>query len=369
VRPPFLRRAVGAAVALGLVVPGFAATPAAAKASDPLGAAQSRVVEATKAANAAIAEFQAAESRHFATQEEAAATRREIGRLRAEQQRLVKLARLRAVTAYKGGGGAIDDFMGGLDDGDVMDAARRATLLDRVNARGNQAIALLGRVTSDLHAREAALRKELREQAEALAELKEQEQAAIAALEEARRAEQQLRERLAAEKRAAEYAAMVAAARARARAEAERAANSSGGGAVGQIIGSGSWVCPVQGGPLAFRNDWGDPRSGGRTHKGTDMFAPRGTPVVAVLAGSVFFQGDRLGGNAAYVSASDGNTYYYAHLNDYVGGARSVSAGEVIGHVGTTGTFDSPPHLHFEIRIGGPNGTKVNPYPTLAARC
>jgi len=121
---------------------------------------------------------------------------------------------------------------------------------------------------------------------------------------------------------------------------------------------------------VSFTDTFGSPRSGGRTHKGTDLFAPVGTPVVAVLSGSVFFQGDPLGGNAAYVNGSDGNTYYYAHLNDYVGGARSVQAGELIGHVGQTGdAAGAPPQLHFEIRLGGPNGTQIDPYPTLAAHC
>ena len=112
----------------------------------------------------------------------------------------------------------------------------------------------------------------------------------------------------------------------------------------------GTWVCPVQG-PVSFTDTFGSPRSGGRRHQGNDLFAPVGTPLVAVTDGSVFFQGDPLGGNAAYVEGHDGNTYYYAHLNDYVGGARPVTAGELIGHVGNTGdASDGPPQLHFEIR-------------------
>ena len=66
----------------------------------------------------------------------------------------------------------------------------------------------------------------------------------------------------------------------------------------------------------------------------------------------------------------NGTTYYYAHLNDYVGGNRSVSTGELIGHVGNTGNAaDAPPHVHFEIRPGGPNGQAINPTPTLFAHC
>jgi peptidoglycan LD-endopeptidase LytH len=58
--------------------------------------------------------------------------------------------------------------------------------------------------------------------------------------------------------------------------------------------------------------------------------------------------------------------YFYAHLSSYVGGARSVAQGEVVGLVGMTGNA-SAPHLHFEIRIGGANGQRIDPYPTLRA--
>jgi peptidoglycan LD-endopeptidase LytH len=76
------------------------------------------------------------------------------------------------------------------------------------------------------------------------------------------------------------------------------------------------------------------------------------------------------GGGTAYVQGQDGNTCYYAHLSDYVGGARAVAAGELIGHVGNTGdAAGGPTHLHFEIRRGGPNGRAIDPYPTLAAHC
>jgi murein DD-endopeptidase MepM/ murein hydrolase activator NlpD len=122
------------------------------------------------------------------------------------------------------------------------------------------------------------------------------------------------------------------------------------------------FLCPVRG---SFTDDYGDPRSGGRSHAGTDIFAGTGTPVVAVKSGSVSFQREGAGGNAAYLSGSDGNTYYYAHLSSFAGGPRSVTQGEVIGYVGQTGSATAP-HLHFEIRTGG---GAVNPYPTLASSC
>jgi murein DD-endopeptidase MepM/ murein hydrolase activator NlpD len=97
------------------------------------------------------------------------------------------------------------------------------------------------------------------------------------------------------------------------------------------------------------------------------MFVPTGTAAVAVKAGTVRYVPDEgAGGNTAYLQAEDGNTYFYAHLSQFVGGARSVAKGEVIGLTGMTGNA-SAPHLHFEIRIGGDNGGRTDPYPTLKA--
>ena len=95
------------------------------------------------------------------------------------------------------------------------------------------------------------------------------------------------------------------------------------------------------------------------------MFAPTGAPLVAVKAGTISHMPmNGAGGNEAYLAANDGNVYFYAHLSQYAGGPRSVSQGEVIGYVGSTGNAAAP-HLHFEIRIGGANGTRIDPYPTL----
>jgi len=112
----------------------------------------------------------------------------------------------------------------------------------------------------------------------------------------------------------------------------------------------------------------------GEQHKGTDIFAPEGTPVRAVDEGSIRHDTDPKGGTVVYLTGADGWRYYYAHLSSYEGKApRKVKAGEVIGYVGRTGNAATrEAHLHFEVRPppvapGQAPGAPMDPFPFLQA--
>ncbi|MGH9164382.1 MAG: peptidoglycan DD-metalloendopeptidase family protein [Acidimicrobiales bacterium] len=129
-------------------------------------------------------------------------------------------------------------------------------------------------------------------------------------------------------------------------------------------IGSGaavSIVCPVAG-RTTFTNTWLAPRSGGRQHKGVDIFADEGTPVVAPVDGDVELAEDPLGGLAFHLWGDDRNYFYGAHLSAYTSATGRVIAGTVLGYVGHTGNADeTAPHLHFESHPGRSRGQPANP--------
>ncbi|MDO9175173.1 MAG: M23 family metallopeptidase [Actinomycetota bacterium] len=122
-------------------------------------------------------------------------------------------------------------------------------------------------------------------------------------------------------------------------------------------------------------DNFGDPRSGGRTHAGTDILATRGQEVYAMADGTLTYQafaggsgGASLSGNLWRLDATTGGTYYvYAHLDAFAPGlsvGSAVFAGQVIGWVGDTGNAGPGNyHLHFEIHPNG--GGAVNPLPLL----
>ncbi len=126
-------------------------------------------------------------------------------------------------------------------------------------------------------------------------------------------------------------------------------------------------TCPVKG-SHEFIDSWGFPRSGGRRHKGVDVLATIGTPIVAPVNGVVSFRSNSVGGRSFHLTDEFGNYYYGTHLSAYGDIEGEVRAGQVIGYVGDDGNAAGIPHLHFEIHPGGrPNA--INPYPDTAAVC
>lgn len=120
--------------------------------------------------------------------------------------------------------------------------------------------------------------------------------------------------------------------------------------------------------PYDLYNSWGQPRDGGRRkHRGIDIFAPKGTAVVAVANGIISYIGEQpKGGQCLWLTTESGASFYYAHLDRWAAGlyeGMEVQTGDLLGYVGNTGNAKStPPHLHFGINE---NDEMVNPYPIL----
>jgi murein DD-endopeptidase MepM/ murein hydrolase activator NlpD len=225
----------------------------------------------------------------------------------------------------------------------LQDLERTRALLETAKKKSSQAAANFKAQRKNLEQKIAALQK---------AEAKRQKDAAVRRAVEAAAAEQRRQAEAAAAKAASEAAA--------------RAAALGGSSVIGsRVYVASGLLCPVAG-PSTFVDTWGAPRSGGRRHQGVDMLSPRGTPSVAVVAGTIRISQNRLGGNALWLNGADGNSYYYAHFDRY-GKGGAVNAGDVIGYVGDTGNARGTPHLHFEVHPGG--GAAVDPYPTARAAC
>jgi murein DD-endopeptidase MepM/ murein hydrolase activator NlpD len=127
-----------------------------------------------------------------------------------------------------------------------------------------------------------------------------------------------------------------------------------------------------------LRDTFAQARGGGRIHRAMDILAPRGTPVVAAVDGTIrkIFSSKGGGLTIYQFDRDEERVYYYAHLDRYAAGlaeGQSVRQGTVIGYVGTSGNAPAgTPHLHFSIEVLSPTkewwkGEPVNPYPILSA--
>jgi murein DD-endopeptidase MepM/ murein hydrolase activator NlpD len=148
-----------------------------------------------------------------------------------------------------------------------------------------------------------------------------------------------------------------------------------------ELLRAVRWTVTLEAGPsLAFpvegrdsravRSFWGADRDGGaRSHEGIDVFAPRGTPVLAGADGIVWAGENQLGGTVVFLRDLErGHSLYYAHLDRHAvqSGAR-VRTGDTLGFVGNTGNArTTAPHLHFGVYRRGEGA--VDPYPYVDTR-
>jgi murein DD-endopeptidase MepM/ murein hydrolase activator NlpD len=147
----------------------------------------------------------------------------------------------------------------------------------------------------------------------------------------------------------------------------------------GFTLGRDPIVMPVEGAKAADLHDSYAESRGTHKHEAIDIMAPRGTPVVAAVDGTIekLFT-SKPGGLTIYEFDRERNyCYYYAHLDRY---AEDLKEGQIvhrndrIGYVGSTGDASAEaPHLHFSILQLGPEkrwwlGSPINPYPLLLGK-
>ena len=127
---------------------------------------------------------------------------------------------------------------------------------------------------------------------------------------------------------------------------------------------SGGWRWPLSGytrvsSPFGYRIC---PFHGRELHGGVDVPAPGGTPIMAAKSGVVVLStyGGSYGNHVA-IAHADGMRTMYCHMSSRaVSAGQTVSQGQVIGYVGSTGSSTGN-HLHFEVWTGSSSSSRVNP--------
>jgi hypothetical protein len=141
---------------------------------------------------------------------------------------------------------------------------------------------------------------------------------------------------------------------------------------------------PVEG-AVNFSDDFGDPRSGGRTHEGNDLLGTKLQHELAAVDGTVTMaklDASNLSGNMLQIKDADGWSYWYIHINNDTPGTddglgtydqafapgikvgAKVKAGDVVAFLGDSGNAETTsPHLHFEVHR--PDGTPIDPWTSL----
>jgi murein DD-endopeptidase MepM/ murein hydrolase activator NlpD len=319
------------------------ALPAAAGTKDQLDAAKADLARVQADLARATARWQAAELALDNTQAEIGLTRDRIGGLETRLDAIDERINRRAALAFTNGPASTIDLL--LSSGSFTE------FTDRLEFLGSMA-----QDDADLVIEKRVAQEQLRRERDDLLDLEKHQAGVADELEGIRRSIDEQFGRIS--DRVAELTAKYRQEQAAARelVVLGQTPNVTGGGAL--------QVCPVAG-PNSFVDSFGWPRDG-HTHQGIDMISPYGTPVVAAHAGTVSHSSSTSGGIQAYVHGSAGYSFY-AHLSSYSSASGGVSAGTVIGYVGSTGNAGSVNHLHFEWHPGG--GAAVNPYQMLLAVC
>lgn len=129
----------------------------------------------------------------------------------------------------------------------------------------------------------------------------------------------------------------------------------------------GRRVCPTR--DFWVGAGWGAPR-GNRTHRGIDLGGKRGTPIYAIEDGRIDRTKKQSNGSLQIVlQGRSGSKFYYGHMDEvHVKGGQRVSAGDVIGLMGDTGSPGAV-HLHFEFWRSGGESAAIDPEPLVRRVC
>lgn len=288
----------------------------------------------------ALAQLEELEARRAEAEQELAVLERQRDELAAEARSARDNMALRIREHYKRGGATVLSSL--LAGEGPSDALERSSVLNTLHRRDDATIEAATSLTVQLDQAETLLEESREELRTVEDELQQQTEELQDQLDATVRQETALRERAARQKQ------------------------------VSRGAQQGTYSCIFDPGAYHFIDSWGFPRSGGRSHKGADVMAPRGVNVYAFTSGTIGrLTSGGLGGISLRLLGDDGNRYYYAHMQGFAEGIATgarVEAGQLVGFNGDSGNArGGPTHVHFQLHPGG--GAPTNPYPWLRAVC